>query len=87
MALMWGGTIFRERAILPFFIFDDVTFLLKHVFFAFPLRIEYLKSKKLMERSNIMEMELAKVTSKGQVTIPVSIRKKLHLEAGGKAEK
>ena len=29
-------------------------------------------------------MELAKVTSKGQVTIPVEIRKKLHLKPGDK---
>ena len=29
-------------------------------------------------------MELAKVTSKGQITIPVEIRKKLHLKPGDK---
>jgi AbrB family looped-hinge helix DNA binding protein len=29
-----------------------------------------------------MEMKLAKLTSKGQLTIPVAIRKKLHLEEG-----
>lgn len=29
-------------------------------------------------------MELAKVTSKGQVTIPVEIRRKLNLETGNK---
>lgn len=29
-------------------------------------------------------MELAKVTTKGQITIPVEIRKKLHLKPGDK---
>jgi AbrB family looped-hinge helix DNA binding protein len=29
-------------------------------------------------------MELAKISSKGQITIPVSIRNKLHLKAGDK---
>ena len=31
-----------------------------------------------------MEMELAKLTSKGQLTIPVAIRKKLRLKEGDK---
>ena len=31
-----------------------------------------------------MEMELAKLTSKGQLTVPVAIRKKLHLKEGDK---
>lgn len=31
-----------------------------------------------------MEMELAKLTSKGQITVPVAIRKKLHLKEGDK---
>lgn len=31
-----------------------------------------------------MEMELAKLTSKGQLTIPVAIRKKLSLKEGDK---
>ena len=30
-------------------------------------------------------MELAKVTSKGQITVPAEIRKKLHLRPGDKA--
>jgi len=29
-------------------------------------------------------MELAKITSKGQITLPVAIRKKLNLKDGGK---
>jgi AbrB family looped-hinge helix DNA binding protein len=29
-------------------------------------------------------MELAKISNKGQITIPVSVRKKLHLKAGDK---
>jgi AbrB family looped-hinge helix DNA binding protein len=29
-------------------------------------------------------MELAKISSKGQITIPVSVRDKLHLKAGDK---
>lgn len=29
-------------------------------------------------------MEVAKITSKGQITIPVEIRKKLHLKEGSK---
>jgi AbrB family looped-hinge helix DNA binding protein len=31
-----------------------------------------------------MEMELAKLTSKGQITVPVAIRKKLRLKEGDK---
>ena len=31
-----------------------------------------------------MEMELAKLTSKGQLTVPVAIRKKLNLKEGDK---
>jgi len=31
-----------------------------------------------------MEMELAKLTSKGQLTVPVAIRKKLRLKEGDK---
>jgi len=31
-----------------------------------------------------MEMELAKLTSKGQITLPVAIRKKLRLKEGDK---
>lgn len=31
-----------------------------------------------------MELELAKLTSKGQLTIPIAIRKKLHLKEGDK---
>lgn len=31
-----------------------------------------------------MEMELAKLTSKGQITVPVAIRKKLALKEGDK---
>lgn len=31
-----------------------------------------------------MEMELAKLTSKGQITVPVAIRKKLSLKEGDK---
>ena len=29
-------------------------------------------------------MELAKITSKGQITLPISIRRKLNLQDGGK---
>ena len=29
-------------------------------------------------------MELAKITSKGQITIPIEVRKKLNLKAGDK---
>ena len=31
-----------------------------------------------------MEMELAKLTSKGQLTVPVAVRKKLNLKEGDK---
>jgi AbrB family looped-hinge helix DNA binding protein len=31
-----------------------------------------------------MNMELAKITSKGQITLPIGIRKKLHLKDGDK---
>lgn len=35
-------------------------------------------------RKEIFDMELAKVTSKGQITIPVDIRKKLGIKNGDK---
>jgi AbrB family looped-hinge helix DNA binding protein len=35
-------------------------------------------------RGAFMEMELAKLTSKGQLTVPVAIRKKLNLKEGDK---
>ena len=36
----------------------------------------------IFERRNIME--LAKITSKGQITLPIAIRRALSLEEGGK---
>ena len=32
----------------------------------------------------VNKMELAKITSKGQITLPISIRRKLNLQDGGK---
>ena len=50
--------------------------------------VEYLyyKDKNLIlcKESKVVIMELAKVTSKGQITIPVQIRKKLKLKEGDK---
>lgn len=37
-----------------------------------------------LEKSGGIKMELAKVMSKGQVTIPINIRKKLNLKEGDK---
>ena len=37
-----------------------------------------------MDFERIMFMEIAKISSKGQVTIPVSVRNKLKLKAGDK---
>lgn len=37
-----------------------------------------------MKGETHMEMELAKLTSKGQLTVPVAIRKKLRLKEGDK---
>lgn len=36
------------------------------------------------ELERMMDMEIAKISSKGQITIPISIRNKLNLKAGDK---
>jgi AbrB family looped-hinge helix DNA binding protein len=44
-----------------------------------------MKSKKVRNsEKGLMYMELAKITSKGQITIPIEIRKKLGLKDGDK---
>lgn len=42
----------------------------------------YNMSKESKER--VLKMEVAKITSKGQITIPIDIRKKLNLKDGDK---
>lgn len=46
----------------------------------------YNKSKEYVEfaESRVRRMELAKITAKGQITIPIHIRKKLNLKDGDK---
>ncbi len=48
--------------------------------------MEYNKSKEIHENTDKGDesMELAKITSKGQITIPLEIRKKLRLKDGDK---
>ena len=48
--------------------------------------MEYNKSKEYMEftEGSLGLMELAKITAKGQITIPIHIRKKLNLKDGDK---
>jgi len=48
--------------------------------------IAYNKSKEYMEfaERSLRLMELAKITAKGQITIPIHIRKKLNLKDGDK---
>jgi AbrB family looped-hinge helix DNA binding protein len=49
------------------------------------LKILYNGSKEFMECiERSFHMELAKITSKGQITIPIHIRKKLNLKDGDK---
>lgn len=46
--------------------------------------LEYNKSKEYNEKKECDFMELAKITSKGQITLPISIRRMLNLKEGDK---
>ena len=48
------------------------------------LKIAYNKSKEYNESKGCDFMELAKITSKGQITLPISIRRILNLKDGDK---
>ena len=43
-----------------------------------------LRKENKNNKEGVLNMELAKITSKGQITIPIQVRKKLNLKEGDK---